>query len=424
MVIYGRSIDYEYAVEIYKAIKCNTYSEEKFQKSINEILKIAQEYKLSGNCFQSYTAWLIINDENPFSLDCEMKKKENSLKKFAEEDISFLRKMFFVSVDENDDLPQNAKQLFKMLEDFKIENDERETNLTVIGKLACDLAHKLSDTSSDEEFLNTISEFYSLCGVGMFGLNKAFRIKEHTDGNFSLIPVSVFDEVLFCDLWGYEDQKKQLIENTEFFLNGDPANNVLLYGDSGTGKSTCIKALLNEYHHRGLRIIEVYKHQFKFLSPLINMLKNRHYFFIIYMDDLSFEDFEIEYKYLKAVIEGGMETNPDNVLIYATSNRRHLIKETWKDRSDYDEDMHHSDTMQEKLSLSDRFGVAINFSKPVQKEYFEIVLHLAKKYKIDIPKNELIDTARAWGVQHGGYSGRAAKQLIKKLTVKKHNGQL
>ena len=136
------------------------------------------------------------------------------------------------------------------------------------------------------------------------------------------------------------------------------------------------------------------------------------------MDDLSFEDFEIEYKYLKAVIEGGMETSPKNVLIYATSNRRHLVKETWKDRADYDEDLHHSDTMQEKLSLSDRFGVAINFTKPLQKEYFEIVKHLAKKHKLDIPENELVDIARAWGVQHGGYTGRVAKQLIKKLITK------
>ena len=418
MILYGRNADYDYAIGIYQMIELSEYCEEEFEDCINKIIKIAQEYKLSGNCFQSYIAWLIINDENPFSIDCEMKKNcGNSLKKFAESDISFLRKMFFVSA-ENSEIPQEGKELFKLLENFEIENDGRETNLTIIGKLACDLAHKLSETSSDKEFLNTIVEFYSLCGVGKFGLNKAFRIKEHIDGDFSLIPVSVFEEVLFCDLWGYEDQKSQLIENTEFFLNGDPANNVLLYGDSGTGKSTCIKALLNEYHHKGLRIIEVYKHQFKYLAPLLNMLKNRNYFFIIYMDDLSFEDFEIEYKYLKAVIEGGMETNPDNVLIYATSNRKHLIKETWKDRADYDEDMHHSDTMQEKLSLSDRFGVAINFTKPVQKEYFEIVAHLAKKYKLDIPEKELIDTARAWGVQHGGYSGRVAKQLIKKLTVK------
>lgn len=416
MIIYGRSVDYGFASIIYESLTKKEYSAEKLNDAVDEVLKIAQQYKLSGNCYQSYIAWLIINDENPFSIECEMKKSESSLKEFAKEDISFLKKMFFVSAIE--EAPKEAKNLFSLLSDFKIENTGRETNLTIIGKLAVDLARELSDTNNDDEFFNTVTRFYELCGVGMFGLNKAFGIKEHINGDFSLVPVSVFDEVHFCDLWGYEEQKKQLIENTEFFLNHNPANNVLLYGDSGTGKSTCIKALLNEHHHRGLRIIEVYKHQFKYLSSLINLLKNRNYFFIIYMDDLSFEDFEVEYKYLKAIIEGGMETNPDNVLIYATSNRRHLIKETWKDRADYDEDMHHSDTMQEKLSLSDRFGVAINFSKPVQKEYFEIVVHLAKKYKLDIPENELIDMARAWGVQHGGYSGRVAKQLINKLTVK------
>ena len=206
MVIYGRSISYDYALDIYEALtNGNTYSEEKFERAVNEILKIAQEYKLSGNCFQNYLAWLIINDENPFSVDCEMKKNENSLKRFAETDISFMRKMFFVTADKSE-IPENVKQLFGFLEDFKIENDGRETNLKVIGKLACDLAHKLADTNTDKEFLDTIAEFYSLCGVGMFGLNKAFRIKEHIDGDFSLIPVSVFEEVLFCDLWGYEDQ--------------------------------------------------------------------------------------------------------------------------------------------------------------------------------------------------------------------------
>ena len=137
---------------------------------------------------------------------------------------------------------------------------------------------------------------------------------------------------------------------------GKKANNCLLFGDSGTGKSTSIKAIINQYYEQGLRMIEIYKHQFKDLSAVISHVKNRNYKFIIYMDDLSFEEFEIEYKYLKAVIEGGLETKPDNVLIYATSNRRHLIKETWNDRDDVETDngMHRSDTMQEKLSLVNR----------------------------------------------------------------------
>ena len=194
----------------------------------------------------------------------------------------------------------------------------------------------------------------------------------------------------------------------------------MLFGDSGTGKSTSIKAILNEYYSQGLRMIEIYKHQFKDLSTVIAQIKDRNYRFIIYMDDLSFEEFEIEYKYLKAVIEGGLETKPDNVLIYATSNRRHLIRETWSDRSDMSQDeLHRSDTMQEKLSLVNRFGVSINYSKPSQKEYFNIVCQLAKRYDtITLSDEELCREANKWELSHGGISGRTAQQFINYLAGK------
>ena len=183
---------------------------------------------------------------------------------------------------------------------------------------------------------------------------------------------------------------------------------------------TSIKAILNEYYSQGLRMIEIYKHQFKDLSSVIAQIKNRNYRFIIYMDDLSFEEFEIEYKYLKAVIEGGLETKPDNVLIYATSNRRHLIRETWSDRSDMSQDeLHRSDTMQEKLSLVNRFGVSINYSKPTQKEYFDIVCKLAKRYaSITLSDEELCKEANKWELSHGGISGRTAQQFINYLAGK------
>ena len=218
------------------------------------------------------------------------------------------------------------------------------------------------------------------------------------------------------DLIGYEIQKKKLKDNTEAFVAGRKANNALLFGDSGTGKSTSIKAIINEYYDRGLRMIEIYKHQFKDLSAVISHIKNRNYKFIIYMDDLSFEEFEIEYKYLKAVIEGGLESKPDNVLIYATSNRRHLIKETWNDHADMDQEKHHSDTMQEKLSLVNRFGVTISYSRPSKKEYNEIVVELAKRCPdIKLTEEELISEANKWELSHGGLSGRSAQQFINYL---------
>ena len=252
----------------------------------------------------------------------------------------------------------------------------------------------------------------------MFGMNKAFRIEENPKGGITFKPINNMDTVMLDDLIGYEIQKKKLVDNTKAFVDGKKANNALLFGDSGTGKSTSIKAIVNQFYDDGLRMIEIYKHQFKYLSTVISEIKNRNYKFIIYMDDLSFEEFEIEYKYLKAVIEGGVETRPDNILIYATSNRRHLIKETWRDRNDVDTsvDKHHSDTVEEKLSLVNRFGVTISFSKPSQKEFFEIVIGLARREGITMSDEELKAEANKWELHHGGLSGRTATQFVNYLS--------
>ena len=247
--------------------------------------------------------------------------------------------------------------------------------------------------------------------MGKFGLHKAFRI-EHTDLGAEIVPITKIAHVHLDDLVGYEMAKKKLIENTEAFVKGKKANNCLLFGDAGTGKSTSIKAILNQYYDQGLRMIEVYKHQFQDLNDVIAQIKNRNYKFINYMDDLSFEEFEIEYKYLKAVIEGGLEKKPDNVLIYATSNRRHLIKETFKDKEDRDEELHTNDTVQEKLSLVARFGVTIFFGKPDKKQFQEIVRQLASRTELEITEEELMLEANKWELSHGGMSGRAAQQFV------------
>jgi len=220
------------------------------------------------------------------------------------------------------------------------------------------------------------------------------------------------------DLIGYEIAKKKLIDNTEAFVNGREANNCLLFGDAGTGKSTSIKAVVNQYYEKGLRMIEIYKHQFQDLNDVIAQVKNRNYKFIIYMDDLSFEDFEIEYKYLKAVIEGGLEKKPDNILIYATSNRRHLVREKFSDKAELSDDLHNNDTVQEKLSLAARFGVQIYFGAPDKKEYHQIVKSLAFRNKITLEEEELLAKANQWELSHGGRSGRTAQQFINDLLGK------
>ena len=275
----------------------------------------------------------------------------------------------------------------------------------------CELSIGLSDAGDTEEFRKILTQFYKEFGVGKFGLHKAFRVEHEAEGA-QIVPITKTAHVHLDDLVGYETAKNKLIENTEAFVNGRKANNCLLYGDAGTGKSTSIKAVLNQYYDRGLRMIEVYKHQFQDLNDIIAQVKNRNYKFIIYMDDLSFEEFETEYKYLKAVIEGGLERKPENILIYATSNRRHLVRETFRDKADRDEELHTNDTVQEKLSLAARFGVSIYFGKPDKKQFQEIVRQLAARSELPVTEEELLLEANKWELSHGGMSGRTARQFV------------
>ncbi len=270
------------------------------------------------------------------------------------------------------------------------------------------LCSHLEEAADAEAFAGAVTAFYREFGVGKLGLHKAFRVAEGA----RIVPISNIAHVHLDDLVGYDLAKKKLIANTEAFVSGKAANNCLLYGDAGTGKSTSIKAIANQYYDRGLRLIELYKHQFQDLNEVIARIKNRNYKFIIYMDDLSFEEFEIEYKYLKAVIEGGLEKKPDNVLIYATSNRRHLIRENYSDKEEIREDMHTSDTVQEKLSLYARFGVTIYFGAPDKKEFQRIVTELAARCQISMGEEELLAEANKWELSHGGLSGRTAQQFI------------
>ncbi len=405
---------------------CRCVREEDFDKEelvgrvyrqVKRLLVLATDFGFDHNLWQNYLTFLLMTDENPFTLTCEkMGVREGSVNHFAKNDFAAFLRLFHY-----DFAPLEQKlgiDCFSCLTDYRaIEKPELMYNRSVSEKVQA-LSAELAAATTTEEFFSRVTAFYGAFGVGQFGLNKAFRVQSGTDHRVIFQPISNMERVMLADLVGYEQQKQQLVENTEAFVSGKRANNVLLYGDSGTGKSTSIKAIVNEFYPRGLRMIEIYKHQFQDLSQVIAQIKNRNYKFIIYMDDLSFEEFEIEYKFLKAVIEGGVETKPDNVLIYATSNRRHLIRETWGDRNDVqitDQDVHHSDTMEEKLSLATRFGVAINYSKPTRDEYYAIVEELAVRHGIVMPQEQLRLLANRWELRHGGISGRTAQQFINHL---------
>ena len=385
-------------------------------EQINKLLDISTDYGFNGNLWQNYLTFVLITNENPFSLTSEkIGAKQGSVNIFAKQDFELFIKLFHYDFTKLEALL--SMNCFSIITDYQaIDKPELMYNKNVSLRVR-ELSQKLASTNNADEFFDLVTDFYKDYGVGMFGLNKAFRITEGTDKPIAFQAINNMEQVVLDDLIGYEEQKRQLVENTKAFVEGRKANNVLLFGDSGTGKSTSIKAIVNEFYRDGLRMIEIYKHQFKNLSDIIATVKNRNYKFIIYMDDLSFEEFEIEYKFLKAVIEGGVETKPENILIYATSNRRHLIKETWNDRNDMEvnEELHRSDTMEEKMSLVNRFGVTICYLKPGRQEFYDMVEALAKKAGLNIPREQLDLEANRWEMRHGGISGRTAQQFVNHL---------
>ena len=382
-------------------------------KFARSMVELAAQHGFSGNLWQCTVAHYIATNENAFSLESEMRKadREAPLDSLVVRECGILRKLFFY--DFKNAAETAGGEVLAQVMDFHGSFEGFGKFETREGKLVEQLRESLSNTSDDKEFYQVVRGFYEKHGVGFFGLNKAFVVREK-DGYPELSPIETISAVSFDDLVGCEIQKEMLIANTEAFVNGSPANNVLLYGDSGTGKSTSIRALLNKYSDAGLKMIQVYRHQMHHLPELIAKMKRRNYKFILYMDDLSFEDFETEYKYLKAVIEGGIEPRPENVLIYATSNRRHFIKETHGDRKDeeFDGEIFKSDTLEEKRSLADRFGVQIYYGKPSRDGFHEIVEVLARRENIGLSREELHAAATKWEIRHGGVSGRSARQFI------------
>ncbi len=378
--------------------------------AIGNLLEWGRDWGINGNLWHYCVAYAIAMNENAFSLSCERRplQENSSITKIALKDMATIKAIFDYDLSS---LAQVDRDTFDLISDFRpfCDNPYRKNCLSALTYLV----EKLEKASDNTEFLRATADYYQNYGVGEWGLHSFFRI----DDNKGILPIDNSDRRQLSDLIGYELQKKQVVDNTLAFLQNRPANNVLLYGDGGTGKSSTIKAIVNEFGKDGLKIIEVYKHQFKSISNVISEVKDRNYKFVIYLDDLSFEEFEIEYKYFKAIIEGGLETKPDNVIIYATSNRRHLIKETWSDKDDMkmEGEVRRSDTLQEKLSLVSRFGLSIFYGSPNMQEFLEIVKALAKKQGVNIDEQTLEQKARQWEIRGGGKSGRSAQQFINSL---------
>ena len=380
---------------------------EKFYLCMQQLIDMAGNHGFYGNLWHCYLTNILVNHENSYSRATEIVGAvEGSINDAVLHDISIFKDLYDYRFENL--VEKLGIKDFNIIEKYNAGTTPSKVYNQRIKDRICTLAEKFNNVNSPEEMKDTLTEFYKDYGVGRFGLHKAFRVVEK-NGQTEIVPILNITHVKLDDLVGYEIAKKKLTDNTEAFVSGRKANNCLLFGDAGTGKSSSIKAIANAYYDRGLRIIEIYKHQFKMLNDVIAQIKNRHYKFIIFMDDLSFEDFEIEYKYLKAVIEGGLEKKPSNVLIYATSNRRHIVNETISEREN---NMHVSDTLQEKLSLVARFGVTIYFGSPDKKEYQNIVRVLAKRNNIDIDDKELMAEANKWEMSHGGFSGRSAQQFV------------
>lgn len=384
---------------------------------VKRLLDVATLYGFDNNLWHNYLTFLLMTNENSFTLTSErVGASEGSVNHFARADFRIFKRLFdfdFAPIEQ--DLGIDC---FTVLSHYKAIPKKAQMYYRAVSEQVRALALAIDAAPDENAVFTLMTDYYRDHGVGMFGLNRAFRIQPEGDG-VAFEAINNIDAVTLDDLIGYEAQKKELRQNTEAFVQGRGCNNMLLYGDAGTGKSTSVKAILNEYYDQGLRMIEIYKHQFGLLSKVIAKVKNRNYRFMIFIDDLSFEEHEVEYKFLKAVIEGGVETRPGNVMIVATSNRRHLIQETWKDRSDMDHngDIHRSDTMEEKLSLAARFGCSICYSNPNRQQYHDIVRGIAARVPgLAMSDEELLAAANRWEIRHGGISGRTAQQFVNYLT--------
>ena len=355
-----------------------------------KLIEQAENLGLSGNIFKNYLIYKLANEENLISETVEKNcgKVGESLKKIFVRDIEILSPIF---------LEENFPANFEVVKNYQPTEKNQLESFNLLEK-------NLSEVRDAEKIAEIFIEHYKKFGVGDIAACRAFRWDSE---NKNLVGIKNFEKILLEDLIGYAHQKELLTKNTKAFLVKKPANNVLLVGARGTGKSSGVKALVNEFYSEGLRLLQITKSQLQEISQIMEFLKkfaNKR--FIIFLDDLSFDESESEYKFLKSAIEGGVEPRPENVLIYATSNRRHLIRE-----QDFD-DRYNDDSVNETISLSDRFGLIIHYYAPTQTEYLEIIRSMLKKNGVDLEGENLRVEGLRWEMSHSGRNGRTAKQFV------------
>jgi uncharacterized protein len=358
--------------------------------------------------WEDYLINQILITENPFTKLTQKEEFANiplALVAAAKHDLHVLQSLYECSSASLSEWVQTVAHLPISPIVWYREQDKKELETLLKSQVVKSLQN--SDNWADT--VEDLAAYYQQFGTGIFAEYQAFRWQ-----NGKFIGIGHPDPIKLSLLVGYETQRDSLLKNTEFLLSGETALHVLLYGSRGSGKSSLVKALLNEYSHRNLRLVEVTKSQLQDLPTIVEQLRPVPQKFIIFVDDLSFEEDDDAFKALKVVLEGNLTAKPENVVVYATSNRRHLIREFYTDRPNPKdkEEIHVWDTMQEKLSFSDRFGLTLTFEGADQKTYLQIVQHLAAQAGINISPEDLEYQALQWATRHNGRSGRTARQFI------------
>ena len=365
----------------------------------NLLIKQAEKLGMSGNILPAYITHLLAEGGNTAAKTIEaVGEYGNGLLDSMDEDMLLLRPYLLAKTSE---FAGNNHCYLDNYQPAKLMRNKFENNLQ----------NRLVQLKSTASMARHLLNHYKKYGSGMLAQYTAFRIG--TEGN--LIGIADFPEFAWDDLLGYEDQKYKLLTNTQNFMEGRPANNVLLTGARGTGKSTGVKALAAMFAAGGLRLIQITRDQLELVAPVLEKLNEiRSKKFILFFDDLSFDEGESGYKYLKSAIDGSVTAQPDNVLIYATSNRRHLLKETWSDRNDaLEAEVYRQDSANESISLSDRFGLILHYSTPSQDEYLQIIDHELRKAGVRLSPEELRLQGIRWEMEHSGRNGRIANQFVK-----------